>query len=24
METLGREEQKILDEIVITGKGRNV
>lgn len=24
METLGREEQKILDEIVITGKGRSV
>ena len=24
MESLGREEQKILDEIVITGKGRNV
>lgn len=24
METLGREEQKILDEIAITGKGRNV
>jgi flagellar export protein FliJ len=23
METLGREEQKILDEIVITGKGRS-
>jgi flagellar FliJ protein len=24
IEALGREEQKILDEIVITGKGRNV
>ncbi len=24
METLGREEQKVLDEIVITGKGRSV
>ena len=24
MESLGREEQKILDEIVITGKGRSV
>jgi len=24
METLGREEQKILDEIVITGKDRNI
>jgi flagellar export protein FliJ len=24
MESLGREEQKILDEIVVTGKGRNV
>ncbi|HSQ83767.1 MAG TPA: flagellar export protein FliJ, partial [Desulfobacterales bacterium] len=24
METMGREEQKILDEIVLTGKGRSV